>query len=61
MNALIRATEAIELMNVSRAKFYQLQASGVIVPVSFGPRCKRYDRADIAAVIDKLKRPAAPQ
>jgi predicted DNA-binding transcriptional regulator AlpA len=30
MNALIRAEEAMQILNIKRSKFYELQASGVI-------------------------------
>ncbi len=57
---LLKAPEAMALLNVRPTKFYDLQKQGLVVAVSFGPRCKRYDRADLLAVVEKLKRPALP-
>lgn len=57
---LLKAPEAMALLNVRPTKFYDLQKQGLVVPVSFGPRCKRYDRTDLLAVVEKLKRPALP-
>ena len=57
---LLKAPEAMALLNVRPTKFYDLQKQGLVVAVSFGPRCKRYDRTDLLAVVEKLKRPALP-
>lgn len=59
-DALLKAPEAMALLNVKRTKFYELHKQGLVVAVSFGPRCKRYDRSDLLAVVEKLKRPALP-
>ena len=60
LSMLLKAPEAMALLNVKPTKFYDLQKQGLVVAVSFGPRCKRYDRADLLAVVEKLKRPALP-
>jgi len=57
---LLKAPEAMALLNVKPTKFYAMQKKGIVVPVSFGARCKRYDRADLLAVVEKLKRPTLP-
>lgn len=60
MRELLKAPDAMALLQVKPTKFYAMQKAGLVIPVSLGPRCKRYDRRDIYALIQKLKSPVSP-
>lgn len=51
---LVRPSEGAEMLAVSRARFYQLLASGVIPSVTLG-RSRRIAYADLSTLVERLR------
>ena len=54
MERLLKAKEAIEVLNISARKFWELTNTGQIPPVRFG-RAVRFEPADLKAFTDRHK------
>ena len=54
MERLLKAKEAIEVLNISPRKFWELTNTGEIPPVRFG-RAVRFEPADLKAYTERHK------
>lgn len=55
---LLGRNEVARLLNVSPFTVDDLRRRGILPSVSFGPRCHRYQIADIEAVIEQRRKVA---